>query len=155
MKALLKEREAPTFHWQLQLQTVASERRLLLLLAEKAFKKRSYQSCRNEILSGPEQEPCRTPLGYKISNNAASPEKWSKRPGVSPFLTSLVILMRSVAVSEYLPWLFRISALSKAQRSASTMFLPGNKGDAPSESNFVELEKNAPTHKHLSVKQEN
>lgn len=38
-------------------------------------------------------------------------------------LTSLVILMRRVAASEYFPWLFRISALSKAQRSASTMFL--------------------------------
>lgn len=40
---------------------------------------------------------------------------------VSP--TSLVILMRRVAASEYLPWLLSISALSKAQRSASTMFL--------------------------------
>lgn len=45
--------------------------------------------------------------------------------GVPVPLTSLVILMRSVAVSEYLPWLLRISALSRAQRSASTMFLPG------------------------------
>lgn len=95
----------------------------------------------------------RSPVGHPCDINSATRwchwRTWSSWLKVM-FLTSLVILMRSVAVSEYLPWLFRISALSKAQRSASTMFLPGNKGDIRSDSIFMELEK-APTHTHTQT----
>lgn len=39
------------------------------------------------------------------------------------FSTSLVNRIRRAAASEYLPWLFKISALSNTHLSANTIFL--------------------------------
>lgn len=59
-----------------------------------------------------------TPLSANRTNKTSESQR-----GQEDILTSLVILIRIVAASEYFPWLLRISALSRTQRSASTMFL--------------------------------